>query len=54
MWTDKERAVMQAFLSYYKGKEGVDVPILEAGEGGGIAGGNRVLPEGTGLREGRI
>ena len=42
---------MQAFLSYYKGKEGVDVSMLEAGEGDRIAGGGGVLPEGTGLRE---
>ena len=53
VWTDEERAVMQAFLSYYEGKEGGNVPILEAGEGDRFAGGSGVLPEGTGLREGR-
>ena len=42
---------MQAFLSYYKGEEGVDVSILEAGEGDWIAGGSGVLSEGTGLGE---
>ena len=44
---------MQAFLSYYKGEEGVNVPILEAGEGDRFAGGGGVLPEGTGLGERR-
>ena len=44
---------MQAFLSYYEGKEEVNVPILEAGEGDRFAGGAGVLPEGTGLGEGR-
>ena len=53
IWTNEERAVMQAFLSYYEGEEGVDVPILEIGEGGGVAGGDGVLPEGVGLGEGR-
>ena len=40
---------MQAFLSYYKGKGVVNVPILEVGEGDRAAGGGGVLPEGTGL-----
>ena len=44
---------MQAFLSYYEGEEGVNVPILEAGEGDRVAGGSGVLSEGIGLREGR-
>ena len=43
---------MQAFLSYYEGEEGVDVPILEVGEGDRFAGGVGVLPEGPGLGEG--
>ena len=44
---------MQAFLSYYKSEEGVNVPILEVGEGDRIAGGDGVFPEGAGLGEGR-
>ena len=44
---------MQTFLSHYEGKEGINVFILEAGEGDRLAGGTGVLPEGTGLREGR-
>ena len=44
---------MWAFLFYYKGEEGVDVPILEVGEGDRFAGGVAVLPEGPGLWEGR-
>ena len=52
VWTNEERAAMQAFLSYYEGKEGVNVPILEVGEGDRIAGGIGVLSEGPGLREG--
>ena len=51
-WTKEERAAMQAFLSYYEGEEGVNVPILEVGEGDRFAGGVRVLPEGPGLGEG--
>ena len=43
---------MQAFLSYYEGEEGVNVPILEAGEGDRFAGGIGVLPEDPGLGEG--
>ena len=53
VWTNKERAEMQAFLFHYKGEEGIDASILEAGEGDRLAGGVGVLPEGTGLREGR-
>ena len=53
VWTDEERAVMQAFLSYYKSKEEVHVPIFEVGEGDRVAGGVRMLPEGAGLGEGR-
>ena len=45
--------MVQAFLSYYKGGEGVNVPILEAGEGDRFAGGAGVFPEGAGLGEGR-
>ena len=44
---------MQAFFACYKSEAGVDVVILEAGEGDWFPGGNRVLSEGTGLREGR-
>ena len=44
---------MQAFRSYYESKEGVNVPILEVGEGDRAAGGGGVLPEGAGLGEGR-
>ena len=43
---------MQAFLANYKGKEGVNVPILEVGEGDRIAGGVGVLSEGPGFGEG--
>ena len=39
VWTDKERAVMQAFFSHYKGEEGSNVAIWEAGEGDRLAGG---------------
>ena len=52
VWTNEERAAMQAFLSYYEGEEGVVVPILEVGEGDRIAGGIGVLPEGPGFGEG--
>ena len=44
---------MKAFLFHYKGKEGFNISILEAGEGDRFAGGLGVFPEGTGLREGR-
>ena len=49
VWTNEERAVRQAFLSYYEGKEGVNVPILAVGEGDRFAGDIGVLPEGPGL-----
>ena len=52
VWTDEERAAMQAFLSYYEGEEGVNVPVLEVGEGDRFAGGIGVLPEGPRLGEG--
>ena len=45
---------MQAFFTHYESKVGVDVVILEAGEGDRSPGGVRVLSEGTGLREGGI
>ena len=51
VWT-KERAVLQAFLSHYTSEEGVEVTILEAGEGDRSPGGSRMLSEGIGLREG--
>ena len=51
IWTNQERAVMQAFLSHYKGQEGFDVSILEVGEGDRSPGGIGVLPEGTGFGE---
>ena len=53
VWTNKEKAVMQAFFTHYKSKAGVHVIILEAGAGDWSPGGDRVLPEGAGLREGR-
>ena len=40
VWTEEERAVLQAFLSHYTSKEGVDVPILEVGEGDRSPGGS--------------
>ena len=33
IWNNEERAALQAFLTHYKSKEGVNVTILEAGEG---------------------
>ena len=53
VWTDEERAVMQAFFTHYESEAGVNVIILEAGAGDQSTGGNRLLPEGTGLGEGR-
>ena len=44
---------MQAFFAHYKSKAGVNVVILEAGEGDRSPRGIGVLSEGTGLREGR-
>src|ERR1700743_2842715 len=54
VWTNEERAALQAFLSHYTGKEGVNVPILEAGEGDRSLGGSRLLPEGAGFRAGGV
>ena len=53
VWTNKERAVMQAFFAHYESEVGVDVVILEAGVRDRSPGGDRVLPEGAGLGEGR-
>ena len=53
VWTDKERAALQAFLTYYESKEGDNVAILEVGEGDRSPGGSTMLSEGGGLREGR-
>ena len=33
IWTDEERAALQAFLSYYESEEGDNVAILEAVSG---------------------
>ena len=44
---------MQAFFAHYKGQVGVNVVVLEAGEGDRSPGGIEVLSEGTGLGEGR-
>ena len=54
VWTEEERAALQAFLSHYTSEEGVDVPILEVGEGDRSPGGSRVLSEGGGFGEGGI
>ena len=54
MWTDKERAALQAFLSYYESKEGDNIAILEAGEGDRSPGGSRILSEGGGFGEGGV
>ena len=54
VWTKEERAALQAFLSNFLGEEGVDVAILEAGEGDRSLGGSRVLSEGDGFGEGGI
>ena len=51
VWTNEERAAMQAFFAQYKSKTGVDVVILEAGAGDRSPGGNRMFREGTGLRK---
>ena len=53
VWTDEERATLQAFLTYYESEEGDNVTILEAGEGDRSPGGSRMLSEGGGFREGR-
>ena len=54
MWTEEEGAALQAFLSHYMSKEGVDVPILEVGEGDRSPGGSRMLSEGGGFGEGGV
>ena len=54
IWTEEERAALQAFLSHYTSKEGVDVPILEAGEEDRSPGGSRMLSEGSGFGEGGV
>ena len=54
IWTKEERAALQAFLSHYMSKEGVDVTILEAGEGDRSPGGSQMLSEGGGFGEGGI
>ena len=51
VWTKEERAALQAFLSHYTSEEGVDVTILEAGEGDRSPGGFRMLSEGGGFGE---
>ena len=53
VWTNEERAVLQAFLSYYESEEGDNVSILEAGEGDRSPGGPRMLSAGGGFGEGR-
>ena len=53
VWTDEERAALQAFLAYYESKEGDNVTILEVGEGDRSPGGSRMLSEGGGFGEGR-
>ena len=53
VWTNEERAALQAFLSYYESKEGDNVAILEVGEGDRSPGGSRLLSEGDGFGEGR-
>ena len=40
VWTKEERAALQAFLSHYTSEEGIDVTILEAGEGDRSPGGS--------------
>ena len=52
VWTEEERAVLQAFLSNFMSEEGINVPILEVGEGDRSPGGSGMLPEGGGFREG--
>ena len=54
VWTNEERATLQAFLSYYESEEGDNVAILEAGEGDRSPGGSRMLSEGSGFGEGGI
>ena len=52
VWTAEERAALQAFLSNFAGKEGVNVTILKAGEGDRSPGGSQMLSEGGGFGEG--
>ena len=54
VWTDEERAALQAFLSYYKSEEGDNVTILEAGEGDRSPGGSRMLSASNGFGEGGV
>ena len=54
IWTDEERAALQAFLSHYTSKEGINVPILEVGEGDRSPGGSHMFSEGAGFGEGGI
>ena len=54
VWTDEERAALQAFLAHYESEEGDNVAILEAGEGDRSPGGSRMLSEGSGFGEGGI
>ena len=49
VWTNKERAALQAFLSYYESEEGDNVTILEVGEGDRSPGGSRMLSAGSGF-----
>ena len=53
VWTE-ERAALQAFLSHYTSEEGVDVPILEVGEGDRSPGGSGMFSEGAGFGEGGV
>ena len=53
VWTNEERAALQAFLAYYKSEEGDNVAILEVGEGDRSPGGSQMLSEGSGFGEGR-
>ena len=49
VWTEEERAALQAFLSSFESEEGVAVTILEAGEGDWSPGGSRLFSEGAGF-----
>ena len=54
IWTDEERAALQAFLTYYESEEGDNVSILEVGEGDRSPGGSRLLSASGGFREGGV
>ena len=54
IWTEEERAALQAFLSHYTSEQGVNVTILEAGQEDRSPGGSRILPEGGEFREGGV